>query len=171
MDDRDEIMTLRLADVSYMSICNGFNETVMYGKDMFHGRIIDNFSMVIIDSTMADNHENTLGTGTNDLENDTGAHTHLYSDQVEGAFGLFSNSNDTGNITANITGSDCDHESCVEGELLSNCDTKESVDDETNFICDTKEKVGMKLILIVTLIWLKMNLSDYGYEVYIPWFC
>ena len=43
--------------------------------------------------------------------------------------------------TANISGSNCDHKSCVEDELLSNCDTKVSVDDETNSNCDTKEKV------------------------------
>ena len=34
--------------------------------------------MKTIDSTTVDNHESTLGTGTNDLENDTGAHTSLY---------------------------------------------------------------------------------------------
>ena len=38
MDNCDEIMTLGLADVSYMSIFNDF-QTVTYGKDMFHGRI------------------------------------------------------------------------------------------------------------------------------------
>ena len=53
---------------------------------------INNFSMVTIDSTTADTHESTLGTDTNNLENDTGAHTNLYSAQVEGAFGLFGNS-------------------------------------------------------------------------------
>ena len=75
------------------------------------------------------------------MENDTGAHTNLYSGQVEVAFGLFGNSINTGNITANISGSNCDHKSCVEDELLSNCDTKESVDDEINSNCDTKESV------------------------------
>ena len=99
------------------------------------------FSMITVDSTTADNHESTLGAATNDLGNDTGAHTNLYSGQVEGAFGLFGNSINTGNITVNISGSNCDHESCVEDELLSDCDTKESVDDETNSNCDTK-KVG-----------------------------
>ena len=53
------------------------------------------------------------------------------------AFGLFDNSSDTHNITANTSHSKCDHKSCVEDELLSNTDTKESVDDETNFNCDT----------------------------------
>ena len=50
-----------------MSVFNDFDETVTYGKDMFYGRIIDNFSMVTIDSTTADDHENTLGTGTNEV--------------------------------------------------------------------------------------------------------
>ena len=68
---------------------------------------------------------------------------------------MFGNSIDTGNIAANISGSNCDHiysvedellsncdhKSCVGDELLSNCDTKESVEDETNFNCDTKENV------------------------------
>ena len=36
------------------------------------------------DSTMADYNENTLGTGTNNLEKDTATHTNLYSGQVEG---------------------------------------------------------------------------------------
>ena len=51
---------------------------------------------------MADNHESTLGTCSNDLGNDTRTHTNLYSGQVEGVFGLFGNSIDTGAITANI---------------------------------------------------------------------
>ena len=50
---------------------NDFDETVTCVRDMFHGRIIDDFSMTTIDSTTADNHESTLGTGTNDLEDDT----------------------------------------------------------------------------------------------------
>ena len=41
--------------------------------------------MITVDSAPADNHENTLGTGTNDLGNDTMDHTILYSGQVEGA--------------------------------------------------------------------------------------
>ena len=35
MDDCDEIMTLGLAGVSYMSIFNGFDETVTYDKVCF----------------------------------------------------------------------------------------------------------------------------------------
>ena len=42
-----------------------------------------------------------------------------------------------GSITANISGSICDHRSCVEDELLSDCDTKDSADDETNSNWDT----------------------------------
>ena len=90
------------------------------------------FLMIIVDSVTDDNHESTLGTGTI-LGNDTGAHTNLYSGQVEGAFGLFGNSNNTGSITANIIGSHCDHESCVEDELLSNCDHNPCVEDEIAF--------------------------------------
>ena len=111
--------------------------------------------MITVDSAPANNHESNLGTGTNDLGNDPRAHTTLYSDQVEGACGLFGNSIDTGNMTANISLSNCDHiysvedellsnsdhKSCVDDELLSNCDIKESVEDETNSNCDTKEKV------------------------------
>ena len=148
MDDCDEIMSLGLADVSHRSIFNDFDET---DKDEYHGRIIDQFTMITVDSAPADNHESTLGTGTNDLGNDTRAHTTLYSGQVEGACGLFGNSTDTGNIAANISGSNCghiysvedelisncDHKSSVEDEFLSNCDTKESVEDETNSNCDT----------------------------------
>ena len=104
---------------------------------MFHGRIINDLSMITVDSTTADNNGSTLGTGINDFGDDTGAHTHLYSGQVEGAFGLFSNSINTGNITANISGSNCDHKSCDQAELLSNCDTKDSVDYETHYKFDT----------------------------------
>ena len=67
-------MTLGLADVSYMSVFNDVDETFTYGKHMFYGRIIDDFSIITITSTTADNHDSTVGTGTNDLENDTGAH-------------------------------------------------------------------------------------------------
>ena len=56
---------------------------------MFHGRIINDFYMVTMDPSTADNHWSTLGTGTNDLENDTGVHTNLYYGQIEKAFGLF----------------------------------------------------------------------------------
>ena len=93
--------------------------------------------MVTIDSNTVDNHDNILGTGINDLENDTGTHTNLYPGQVQGAFGLFGNSIDTGNNTANISGSICDYESCVWDELLSHCDNKESVDGKTNSNSDT----------------------------------
>ena len=102
-----------------------------------------------------DDHEITLGTGTKDLEKDTGVHIYLYSGQVEGAFGLIYPFIDTGNITANISCFNCDHESCIEDEWLSNCDhnscvedellsksdTKDSADDETNSNSDTKKKV------------------------------
>ena len=47
------------------------DETVTCGKDVFHGRIIDDFSAVTMDSTTADNHESTFDTSTTDLENDT----------------------------------------------------------------------------------------------------
>ena len=104
---------------------------------MFHGRIIDEFSMITVDFTTADNHESTLGTGTNDLGNDTRAHTILYSGQVEGVFRLFGNSIDTGNMSANISGSNCDRKSRVQDELLSNCDHKSCVDEELLSNCDT----------------------------------
>ena len=133
MDDCDEIMTLGLADMSHMSIFNDFDET---DKEECHGRILDQFTMITVDSAPADNHESILGTGTNDLGNDTRAHTTLYPGQVEGACGLFGNSIDTGNIAANISGSNCDHIYSVEDVLLSNCDTKESVEDENNSNCD-----------------------------------
>ena len=97
--------------------------------------------MITVDSAPAHNHESTLGTGTNDLGNDTRAHTTLYSGQVEGVCGLFGNSIDTGNIAANISGSNCDYIYSVEDELLSNCDHKSSVDDEILSNCDTKERV------------------------------
>ena len=138
MDDCNGIMALGLADASHMPIFNDFDET---DKNVLHVMIIHNFSMITVDSTTSDNHESTFGTGTNDLGNDTRAHTILYSGQVEQTFGLFGNSIDTSNIAANITGSNCDHKSNVEDELLSNCDIKESVDDETNSNFDTKEKV------------------------------
>ena len=102
--------------------------------------------MLTIDYTPADNYETILGTGTNDLENDIGTHTNLYSGQVEGAFGLFGNSTDIGNITASISGSNCNHESYVDDELLSNCDHKSCAEDESLSNCDTK-RVLTKLIL------------------------
>ena len=73
---------------------------------------------------------------------------------------MIGSSINTGNITVNISGSNCDHKFCVEDELLFNCDTKESVDDETYSNCDTKEKVDDETILIVTLVWYRMNMSD-----------
>ena len=54
MDDCNEIMSLGLADVSHMSIFNDFDGT---DRNMFHGRIIDEFSMITVHSTTADNHE------------------------------------------------------------------------------------------------------------------
>ena len=126
MDDCNRIMTFELVDVSYVSVFNDFDE---YDRDIFHGRIIDDFSMNTVDSALADNHESTLGTGTYDLGNVTWVHTNLYFSQVERDFGLFGNSINTGNITAKISGSNFDPKSCVEDALLSNYDTKESVDD------------------------------------------
>ena len=93
--------------------------------------------MVTIDSITVANYESTLGTGTNDLENDTRAHSNPYSGHVEGAGGLFGNLLDTGNITASTGGSNFDHKCCVKDALLSNCDTKESIDDNSNSNCDT----------------------------------
>ena len=152
IDDSDEIITLGLTDVPHMSIFNDIDET---DRDKFHGRIVDQFTMITVDFAPTDNHESILGTGTDDLGNDTRAHKTLYSGQVERAYGLFSNFIDTGNIAANISDSNCDHiysvedellsnfdhKSCAEDQLLSNCDTKEGVEDETNSNCDTKEKV------------------------------
>ena len=109
------VMKLWTLHVSYtcMSIFNDFDEIVTYCKDMFHGRIMNDFSVLIIDSTTADNHASTLGTGTNDLEKDTGAYTNLYYGQVQETFGLIGKYTDTGNITAKIGGSNFDHKSCV----------------------------------------------------------
>ena len=36
-------VNLGLVDVSYMSIFKDFDETATFGKDMFHGRITDDF--------------------------------------------------------------------------------------------------------------------------------
>ena len=69
-------MNLGLADVSYMSIFNDFDKAVTYDRDMIHDRkIADFFSMLIIDSTIAHKHKSIVGTGTNDLVNDTEAYT------------------------------------------------------------------------------------------------
>ena len=46
-----------------------------HGRDMFHGKIKDDFSMITVDSTTADNHNSTLGPCTNDLVDDIGPHT------------------------------------------------------------------------------------------------
>ena len=54
-----------------MLILNDFDETITFGNGVFHSRITDDFSMLTIDSTTANNHESTLGTDTNDLENDS----------------------------------------------------------------------------------------------------
>ena len=55
-------------------------------------------------------------------------------------FDCFGNSINTCNITANISGPNCDHKSYVEDKLLSNCDHKSCVDDGTSFNCDSKKK-------------------------------
>ena len=74
---------LVLADVSDMLIFNNFKETIKYDTDMFHGRLTDGFfSVLAIDSTTADNHESTLGTGSNYLKNETGVYTNHYSNQL-----------------------------------------------------------------------------------------
>ena len=67
---------------------------------------------------------------------------------------MFCNSIKTGNITVNVSGSNFGHKSCVEDELPSNCDTKESVDNATILIVTLRRRLMMKLILIVTLVWL-----------------
>ena len=56
--------------------------------------------MITADSAPIDNHESNLGIGTNDLGNDSRAHTTMYSGQVEGACRLLGNSIDAGNIAA-----------------------------------------------------------------------
>ena len=76
MNDCNEIMTLGLADVSYMAIFNDFDKT---DREVFHGRIIDDFSMLKIDSTTPNKHESIFGIGTNDLRNETRAYTNLYA--------------------------------------------------------------------------------------------
>ena len=155
MDDCDEILTFGLAHVSHMSRFNGFDQT---DRNEFHGRIIDQFLMITVDSAPADNQESTLGTGTNDLGKDTRSQTTLYSGKVEGACGLFGNSIDTGHIAAHITGSNCDHIYSVEDELLCNCDHKTCVDEF--LIVTQRGRLMMKLVLIVTHVRLRMNLSE-----------
>ena len=125
-------MILGLADVSCISLFSDFDETVTYGKNTFYGRIKDDFSVFTIDSTTADNYESTLGTGTNDLENDTGAYKNLYFwPHSRISFVFFGNAIRNGNFAANISGCNCAHKSCVEYELLSN------FDNGTNSNCDT----------------------------------
>ena len=172
MDDCDEIMTLGLADVSDMSVFYDFDET---DRDEFHGRIIDQFSIITVDSAPADNHESTLGTGTNGFGNDTRAHKTLYSGQVGGACGLIGNSIDTGIIAANISGCNCDHiydaedellsnhdhKSWLEDELLSNSDTNESGEDELILIVTQRRRLRRKLIPIMTLVLLRMYISEW----------
>ena len=60
------------------------DETVTCSKDMFPSRK-SNVSMFTIDSTTIHSLGSTLGMDTNDMENDTGAYTTLYSGQVEEA--------------------------------------------------------------------------------------
>ena len=97
-----------------------------------------------MDSTTADNHKSTLGTGSNDLENDTGAYTNPYCGQVEDAFWMFGNSIDTGNVAANISGSDC----VIDPVLGLNY----------FLIVTVMGLLMMKIILIVTFVCLRMNL-------------
>ena len=116
--------------------------------------------MITIDSTTIDNHMSTLGTGTNYWENDTGAHKNLSSDQVERAFGLFRNSIDTGNITANVNGSNCYHESWFEDEYFLIVTISPVLRMNYFLIVTLKRVLMMTLFLIVTLLWMRMNLSD-----------
>ena len=132
------------------------DETATYGKDMFHGRIIDDFSMMTIDSTTAENHDRTLGIGTNDLENDTAAHTNLYSGQVEGALDYLA-------IPLRLV--------TLLPTLVVLIVTMNPVLRMNYFLILTlKGVLMMKLILIVILVWLRMNLSMW-YDLYIPSFC
>ena len=57
---------------------------------------------------------------------------------------MFGNSIDTGNFTTNFSGSNCDHKSCVKGELLPNCDHKSCVENEVLSNFDTKKKVDVE---------------------------
>ena len=60
--------------------------------------------MLLIDHTTHDNHGSTLGTHTDDFENNAWTYTKPYSGQVKEAFGLLGISIDTGYIAANICG-------------------------------------------------------------------
>ena len=113
---------------------------------MFHHGKIDDFPMLTIYSTTADNHESTLGTGTNDLENDTWAYTYLCSGKAAHAFELFSSSIDTGNMAANISGSNCGHKFCVKRNYFLIWTLGMAV-------------LIMKLTLNETPVWLRMNPS------------
>ena len=74
-------MKVWLLDWQMCHTCHDFDET---DQNEFNGRIIDQFSMITVDSATGNNHESTLGTDTNDLGNDTRAHTALYSGQGGG---------------------------------------------------------------------------------------
>ena len=180
MDDCDEIMTLGSAGVSHMSIFNDFDET---GRNELYGRIIDQFSMITKDSAPAHNKGHTLGTGTNDLGNDTRAHATLYSGQVEGACGLFGNSIDTGNIAANISGSNCDHIYRVEDNyflivtispvLMMNyfliVTLRRMLRMKLILIVTQRRRLIMKLVLTVTPVWLVMNLLKWVVKTQYLW--
>ena len=128
-------------------------------------------SMITVDSTTTDNHESTLGTGTDDLGKDTRAHTNLFSGQVEGACGLFGNSIDTGNITANISGSNYDHKSMlrmnyflfvtISPVLMMNyfliVTLRRVLMMKLILIVIQRRRLMMKLVLMVTLVWLRMR--------------
>ena len=173
MDDCDEIMTLGLVDVSHMSIFNDFEETV---RNEFHGSIINQFSMITVNSAPADNHESTLGIVTNDLGNDTRALITLYCGQVEGACGFFGNSIDAGNVAANISGSNCDYIYAVlrmnyflivtiSPVLMMNyfliVTLRRVLRMKLILIVTQKRRLMMTLAIIVTLVWLRMNLSEW----------
>ena len=126
--------------------------------------------MITVDSAPADNHKSTMGTGTNDLGNDTRAFTTLYSGQVEGACGLFGNSIDTGSITANISGYNCDHIYSVEDEFTFLIVTLRKVlRMKLILIVTQRRRLRMKLVLIVTLVRLRMNLSEWGVRTQYIW--
>ena len=75
-----------------------------------------------------------------------------YSGQVEGALRLFGNSIETGSITDNISGSNCDHESYVEHELLYIMAISLVLRINCFLIVTLKRVLMMKLILNVTLV-------------------
>ena len=129
--------------------------------------------MITVHSATADNHENTLGTGTNDLGNDTIAHTTLYSGQVDGACVLFGNSIDTGNITANIMvliviiyrvlRMNYFLIVTISPVLMSYfliVTLKRVLRMKLILIVTQRRSLMMTLVLIVILVWLRMKLSD-----------